>query len=496
MPVSNFHKNAQRIDYPSFDGGLNLSVPPSRLKPNELQEAKNVEFDASAGAMKVRGGLVWLQTFSSIHPEAPFAANHLSRIRSGAYIFREGTSEIAAVATISDTGTVTIRHVVREYVRDIPIALHYTGSGIVNNAIWDTEWQCLVASGGKLQRAYARNNEWWGETISASPDGCRQVFTRDGRVGVVSENYTLRFSAVGDYTSWSNDPSDSSSGQFLDIGYKDGMDIDVVVPLSKDLIIFKSPRGDVGNGTIWRLIGSYPNWQVVEAAHNTGTFGINSVCAVGDDVYYVTPSGLAALSAVNDYSEIRANWPDRKINRALQNLIDETAQLWNIPSKQQLWFRPNDRSSFAFVFDYAKGIWTEFDFPVQPIFACEQKKEIYLFSEDDIFSIQQNLVNDWLANDVKKPISAALKMGTIENSHQTLAKGAVITYMYQDNENDAQSSGKLLVGKYELNMKNDGEQEWQTARSRFMARDYSITPQIRLTGSCAVSKASIEIAEV
>lgn len=65
MPVSNFHKNAQRVFYPAFDGGLNLSVPPETLQKNELKEAINVEFSPSTGAMTVRGGMVWSGRFDS-----------------------------------------------------------------------------------------------------------------------------------------------------------------------------------------------------------------------------------------------------------------------------------------------------------------------------------------------------------------------------------------------------------------------------------------------
>ena len=56
----------QRIFYPSFDGGLNLSVPSQSLAKNELKEALNVEFSPLTGAMKTRGGLVWSGRFSSI----------------------------------------------------------------------------------------------------------------------------------------------------------------------------------------------------------------------------------------------------------------------------------------------------------------------------------------------------------------------------------------------------------------------------------------------
>ena len=53
----------QRVFYPTFDGGLNLSVPNESLAKNELKEANNVEFSSATGSMKVRGGLVWSGRF-------------------------------------------------------------------------------------------------------------------------------------------------------------------------------------------------------------------------------------------------------------------------------------------------------------------------------------------------------------------------------------------------------------------------------------------------
>lgn len=58
LPTSK-HLNAERVFYPSFDGGLNLSVPNESLPQNELKEALNVEFSPLTGSMRVRGGLVW-----------------------------------------------------------------------------------------------------------------------------------------------------------------------------------------------------------------------------------------------------------------------------------------------------------------------------------------------------------------------------------------------------------------------------------------------------
>lgn len=123
----------------------------------------------------------------------------------------------------------------------------------------------------------------------------------------------LRFSGVGECDQWDDDVQSDNPALFIDIGYKDGMNIDAVVPLSRDLIIFKSPEDEPDKGTIFRLTGDYPDWAVLEAAHNTGTFGQKSVQAVGNDVFYITVSGVASLSSVSSYGDIKSQWPDRKV---------------------------------------------------------------------------------------------------------------------------------------------------------------------------------------
>ena len=61
----NKHANARRVFYSRFDGGLNLAQSPETLSRNELHEAKNVEIAPLTGKLKVRGGLVWINTISS-----------------------------------------------------------------------------------------------------------------------------------------------------------------------------------------------------------------------------------------------------------------------------------------------------------------------------------------------------------------------------------------------------------------------------------------------
>lgn len=201
------------------------------------------------------------------------------------------------------------------------------------------------------------------ETLDNSPDDSRLVFVRNGRAGVVEGSDTLRFSWVGDCTNWENDPDDESTGQFIEIGYKDGMDINAVIPLSRDLIIFKSPHDEPDKGIIWRFTGDFPDCAALEVAHNTGTFSNKSVQAVANDVFYITTAGVANLSSVTSYGEVKTSWPDRKVSNALTPLIDASAQLWDVPVKQQLWVLPSENENEIWVLDYSIGIWTKFEFP-------------------------------------------------------------------------------------------------------------------------------------
>ena len=320
MPtLSNKHGEAvQRLFYPTFDGGLNLAVPPESMSRNELKEAINVEFSHSTGAMTVRGGLVWSGRFDNtvecvvpVHGRRGFLVK--PKGKKILYYFRWNNIW--------------------------PVDGTLTGSKKLSIAAWDNDF--LIASGGKLQRFSDTGTFPTLETIKTSPKNCRQVFVRSGRVGVVSGDDTLIFSGLGDCEQWENNPEDESTSQFVEVGYKDGMNINAVVPLSRDLIVFKSPENEPDKGIIWRLTGDFPDWAVLAVAHNTGTFSALSTQAVSNDVFYITVSGVASLSSVTEYGEVKTAWPDRKVSTGLTPRLKSSAQLWDVPVKQQLWVLPS-----------------------------------------------------------------------------------------------------------------------------------------------------------
>ena len=480
-------KKEQRIFYPAFDGGLNLSVPPESLQRNELREAVNVEFSATTGAMTVRGGLMKVagmgMTARSVAP-------------------LPGLRGFLAVDEFD-----TVRYFTWNRVENVYGTL--SGESELSAVQWDSYY--LVASGGKLQKLItSSSNEL--DTIEASPSKCRQVFVRAGRVGVVTENNEIRFSAVGDCESWENDPDDESTGQYLEIGYKDGMDINAVIPLSKDLIIFKSPENEPDKGTIYRLTGDFPNWVVLEVAHNTGTFSQRSVCAVGNDVFYAGVSGIASLSAVTSYGEIQTSWPDRKVNPVLSQELSAEAELWNIPVKQQLWVKTQKNARVIWVLDYSLGIWTKFEYHIELMYADGSNGKTYVFMGNNVYIQLDGKHADDLGL-LETEIRATLKMGTLLTGNQVLVKRAFVSFRILP-----ACRAELLLGKFRMNFSHETITDYIyeksdiayecadklipfektiTSRRQCIVRDWSVTPEVIMTGGgCALSTMGLDIAEV
>ena len=429
----NKHTNAQRKFYSAFDGGLNLSVPSESMNANELKEALNVEFSNLTGSMKVRGGLVWSARFDKeVDNIVPVRGRRgfLARIKGTRQLYYFKWNNIWKVSG------------------------ELTGDEDLSAAAWNEAGELIIASGGKLQK-FSDEVIPQLTTLNNSPDECRIVFVREGRVGVVSGADTIYFSWIGDCELWENDPDDESTGQFIEVGYKDGMDINAVVPLSRDLIIFKSPANETDKGTIWRLAGDFPNWQLLEAAHNTGTFSMRSVKAVANDVFYITTAGVATLSSVTSYGEIKSSWPDRKVNSAIVPLIDDSAQLWDVPVKQQVWILPSSNEKNIWVLDYSRGIWTNFQFPQMPFYATGIDEKLYIFIGRDLYHVNDYYTQDDMKSSGKSTIQAKMTLGTLLTSRQILIKGAFASF-----EIFPECDAVLNLSKFKMPFKAGGKVDY------------------------------------
>lgn len=523
MPtLSNKHANAQRMFYPGFDGGLNLSVPSESMAKNELKEAVNIEFSPLTGCMKVRGGLVWSGRFPYSIPICDVVPvlgrrGFIARASNTAmlYYFRWNNIWPITQAGVNWLSTWEGKMSIVPWVE----RLDTDGDGKA-----DTDRDCwLFTAGGRLQK-FTDNPYPKYSTIMSAPANCRLVFVRNSRVGVVcvvDGEECVMFSKVGNCENWTNVPDDESSAQRFEIGYKDGMKINAVVPLSKDLIVFKSPEGEPDKGIIYRLTGSSTkDYAILEVAHNTSTFSQNSVCAISNDIFYATTAGIATLSTVVNYGEVRTAWPDRKVSNALTTELDNTARLFDVPVKQQLWVVPNDESKKIWVLDYARGIWTTFEFPEKIVYAAGVDNSLFVFIGSDLYE-----VNDWYTQDDMrnssgseeiKEIDAYMKLGTILSGMQTLIKGAFASFQLMP-----ECKAELCLGKYSMEFSaggsvdriydppNDSQFASEdtdplfpdgsvlTSRRRFIVREWAVTPEIKIRGGgCAVSTIGLETVEV
>lgn len=484
----------ERFFYPGFGGGLNLSVPAETLPRTELREAWNVEFSPLTGSMRVRGGLVWSGRFDGpVGEMVPVPGKR-------GFLVRE-------------KGTRRVFYFLWNCIW--PVQGELSGDGEMTAATWGEPGEMVVASGGRLQK-FEEFGQAGIPTLTAipnSPEKCRRVFVRAGRVGVVEGPDTLRFSWVGDCEKWENDPDDASTGQFIEIGYKDGMDIVAVVPLSKDLMIFKVPEDEPDKGVIWRLVGDFPNWTPLQTAHNTGTFNSKSVRAVGNDVYYLTTDGLATLSSVTAYGEIKTAWPDRKVANTLTRLLNGTSRLWNVPVKQQLWVLPSDQDPLVWVLDYSRGIWTQFEFPVPPVFAEGVDTALYMAIGRDLYQLNDWYTQDELKDKPSSAIKARMQMGTILKGWKVLVKGAFASFLVVP-----ESRACLKLGDFRLPLIGGGTPSYiyddtdiafedddplfppgntLTARQRCLVRDWAIVPEVEIEGGgCSLSSLGLEIVEV
>lgn len=478
--------NLERIFYPSFNGGLNLSVPPESLQRNELREAVNVELSHVTGAMTSRGGLFRLAVMG---------------------MTAESVAELRGLRGFLFSSSRKVKIFTWNRVKDVSGSL--SGKGELSVAEWDGAY--LVASGGKLQRLSGRKNPKL-ETIESSPEYSRQVFVRSGRVGVVTEENEIRFSAIGDCMSWANDPNDDSTGQFVRIGYKDGMNVDAVMPLSRDLIVYKSPENEPDKGIIYRLTGEYPDWTVLEVAHNVGTFSQKSIQAVGNDIYFAGVSGIASLSAVTSYGEIQARWPDMNVNAALSRVLSQDAELWNIAVKSQLWVKPQRLSREVWVLDYVSGIWTTYEFPAEVQYAGGSKDAVYVFMLKDVYRLTDWKTDDDVGTDTAE-ITARMKMGTLMTGNQVLIRRGMVSFRIQPGCDAA-----LRLGGFQMRFSHDVTEKCAyededcayedeaeiipsekviTSRRMCLVRDWTVTPEVKMTGGgCGVSTLGLEMGEV
>ena len=343
MPLQRKEVNGQlqAIEFSDFTGGINSSVAPQLLAPNEYQQIKNFEFDKNK--LVTRGGL-----------SAPLSI-YEEDIKA---IFYDESTNVMLVVLADES-------VYEDNLTGDAPVLAGTLTGTLRPHFCRFDGKIFIASGGKLQYYDYSTHEL--TTIDASRL-CDFVFERFGRLVVThSGDDNLYYSAVGDpyETGWTEDTNDDSTSKWLEIGYKDDGDILTVMPISGDIAIFKT------NGRIYSLSGEYPNWTVQMIGDHSDTITADGVSDLGSTIAFMTTTGLKSLEAVQVYGNFSVNTEfARKFNNSLTSGTVYNPRVYNMYRKRQLLIQPDTSTDegkkklYCFQYDIGACLYFEFAIPV------------------------------------------------------------------------------------------------------------------------------------
>lgn len=416
MHISTKHPNQQTVEYRDFSGGLNTSNASEFIAQNELSRAINVEIDKSTGLLKTVQGT---KTLYKRYEGADFTDMFYDKIND-VFIICDADKKIYYWHEIklSEAGIlmyafvypheelpedgVTKDDVVPGYIyphltfpkngvkeEDLIPAyvmeaeeLHRVGecTGDIPPSFCLWEDGTLIASGGKLEYFHGKVME----VLDASPDNCNGVFVREGRVWTYSKD-RMYCSSIGDERTWESDPNDQSSGQWIDIGYKDSGSIVGVVALSSDMLIIKD------NGHVFRLSGSFPNWTVKEVSREVTCRGYRASIGILNSAVILGEGFLQAITTTEEYGDMQAKDISIKIRNEI-SMLPRTIKLRYVAPYNQIWIVDGDRRILFLELDNNAFFEREYTTVLKDV--CYRKDEVYVLKRDKIQRLDRDSVFD------------------------------------------------------------------------------------------------------
>jgi len=347
MPIER-QEQALSLVLSDFAGGINTAASAYMLADNEAQLLENYEYDYNR--LRTRGGL-----------SAPIATcSEETDVESGFYDFETGCFFLFGktptletdTAKIYKTDLTTTTYLGKLTGRERPVCCKYDSKVFIASGdhyqVYD-----YVAGLSTIENSFLTDN----------------IFERFGRIATTKQgDDNQHYSSTGDATSaaaWTDNSNDDSTAKWLEVGYKDGGDIVTTKPLANDLMVFKT------NGKIYQISGEYPSWVCMVAGANSDVQATKkSIETVGDNIVFMTQSGLKSLGTVSTYGNFSMNEIGYKFNRSLSATVYKPI-LWNIVRKRQLIIAPNyaDRKVlYVYQYNMDSGMKLVFPQPVNDIF--------------------------------------------------------------------------------------------------------------------------------
>lgn len=318
MRLSSKHQNQQTVEIYDFSGGLNTSVVEEQIADNQLAECVNFDIQPTSGLLKTVAGTSVIIRFPSLGFK--FISAAYDALNQHVVLFAENgniySAPVTNLETFTQIGTLT-------------------GSLVPVTLVWEDG--LLVASGGKLQYIIGSTMK----TIATSPDVCKGVYTRSGRI-IVFDDDNIRYSGVGDEENWTEDSNDASSSVWVEAGYKVGGRLIGMVNMSSDILMIKD------NGRILRLSGEYPDWQITEVARNVDCNNHSSFCTAVNDVYIFGGSTIQKVVTTQEYGDMRAQNIASAVEKNLLQFVRNDTKLRYLPALNQIWIINNTENVLMF----------------------------------------------------------------------------------------------------------------------------------------------------
>ena len=352
-----------------FPYGLDWNHPEEAVPDSALVQADNCEYDYGSGALRTVSGIrAKLDAGQTI--ESLFYDN-----KHDVWYF---TTADKMIHRTKDLETYT----------DLGLLL---GSRKPAYAVFGDV--CLIASGGPLQAIQTGSVLI---TVAGSPDRCDFVTARTGRVVTFrTDSDLLSYSAIGDYQGWTTNSNDTSSAQYINVGYKDPGPIVAMDFLAQAVMVYKA------GGRAYRIVGepqdsSFAVLAVSQTAYVSSQY---AVVNVGSKSYYLGSAGFMSFVPTQVYGDVAPFEEGLSINSLLLRNMDANARLWHVPNRKQIWLKAQSDGR-VYLYHYSprfsdgRGVFTVRTLAHDLSDVCAQANNVYIAYGNKIGVLDDSLDTD------------------------------------------------------------------------------------------------------
>ena len=491
LDLARYSKTTIPISMDDFSGGLNFQDPPRKIADNEFFILQNFEYDILTGKLRSVDGL-------SMEFDASIPVDSL---------YFDQMHNIFLFPSTSTTDGVTTTHLYKTDLSTKTLIGDLTGLKTPHFNVFKT--YIIICSGNRPQYYDGTNLT----TITATfPDGTTALYadlsyTRNNRLVIVySGQPGLYHSGVRELTNWNFAGTDSDAQEIL-INADDGLSITAVVPLSQDIIVFKSDGKS--SQFAFRVSGEYPDWVVNEVSRTADCANKFSAVQAFNDVFYLgNNTGFTALTTVQEYGAVKIVDVGAKINSKLVGNIGVGSATYRIPTRNQIWLIP-DSSGIIYIYNLQNSTFTSRRMTAgSPTGMAYKDSDVYISRGNKILKIDSLVATD----------DGAVIRGIMKGKEYAAMDHYIIKQISADIESDIASTGTFSAGIVSTNFNSgdnlgmaaveDDHEAMSDSDPAFMISEQTISKRCNCkcksfgfsfiveTGIVAITRISAKIAEV